>query len=147
MQDDYNFNPSPVEGPSKSEGSNLPVKAFPTSKGELLANRLNQKTSNLHAVVEEILLNNMDDPELKEYLEAWDDDMSVTGKCQFDDFKAAERLQELSNLKMIEDAKTTVIMKSMIVVLRRFGQTRKQRIATAQSDADKAARAAGLAGE
>ena len=135
------------EAPTQ-EGTNLPVKALPNTKAGMLAERLNKSAANLHDMVEQVLLDNMDDPKLEGYLKPWEDAQSVTGKCMYDDFKAAERLQELSKGNpLITDVKTTVILKSMTVVLRRFGQTRRQRIATAEAQADRAAARSGYVGE
>jgi len=144
-------NTQPYDFKADSDGaepSNLPVRSFPKSKGEMLAARLNNTAASLNAAVEDALLANMEDPDVKAHLEAWDDAQSVTGKCMYDDFKAAERIQQLSEgITVITDVKTSVILRALNVVLRRFGQTRKQRIATAQMAAEASARAQGLAGE
>lgn len=124
----------------------LPVKPMPKTKAEMLAARLNQKSNTLNDIVEQILLDNIEtDDKLGTYLEAWDNESAVTGRCDYDDVMAAQRIMELSNGGIPNTVKLSTVKLALGVALRRYGLARKQRIEKARREAEKAAAAAGAA--
>lgn len=123
----------------------LPVKSFPTNKAEMLAERLNQKSNTLNDIVETILLDNVDEDEaLRKFLEAWDNDNAVTGRCDYDDVMATHRIMDLAKGALPENIKLATVKLALGVALRRYGLTRKQRIEKARREAEAQASAAGV---
>lgn len=106
---------------------NTAIAVMPRSKSELLARRLNQKANNFNDIVEQIYLDNAEDDILAHWLEAMDNDDSHTGKLAFDQNHAAERLIELSG-NTLAGAKSAQVLKSLNVVLKRYGLTPQQRL-------------------
>lgn len=128
--------------------SNLPVTPMPRTKAALLAQRLNKSARDFNDMVEQVLLENIDDQELGDYLEAADNDKAVTGRCDYDDVMAAHRIKELAygmEIIPVAEEKIATIKRALGVALRRYGLTRKQRVQKSMHDAERAAAAAGVA--
>jgi hypothetical protein len=98
---------------------------------ELLASRISGFDANINDLVDAIHIVLFDEnPLYKRYLYAVHDSQAVTGALVYDNSEAIRIIKEYAIEKGIEgvkDENLATIGKAMNVVLRRFGQSRKQR--------------------
>jgi hypothetical protein len=113
--------------PDTSMVSPVPL---PTTRGDLVVLRkLKAKLKPLNDQVEEVVEQLIEDEKFNRYLQAVYDEQAVEGSCAADNIGAAIMIRE----KAIElglplaDEKWATISKSLGVVLRRYGISRKER--------------------
>jgi|SoiMethySBSTD1v2_1073268.scaffolds.fasta_scaffold470461_2 hypothetical protein len=103
---------------------------LPETATEFLAHRKMKATRSLKDQVEDVHIALYDDKSYKALLEAVYNEQAVEGSLAADDFKAAELIREKAKqMNYVELAvqKLATIAKTLGVVLRRYGASRKER--------------------
>ncbi|RPI36438.1 MAG: hypothetical protein EHM67_12695 [Hyphomicrobiaceae bacterium] len=117
--------------PTIDVGRRRPPAPLPPNSRELMARRIIRGLPNLNDVVEPILLSLYDNAGFRKLLSAVYDGDAEEGSCAADDFKAAEMLRDKAKSidpnSLLSRAKLATIVKSMKVIQRRYGASRKQR--------------------
>jgi hypothetical protein len=107
---------------------------LPSSQKELLANRKLKHEMTLNDHVDAIHVVLWEDEEYRNLLEAVYDEDATEGSLSYDNFKAADRIREYARENTrdpyLKDRVLASIVKSLNVVLRRYGYSRKERART-----------------
>lgn len=114
----------------------LPGKPLPQTVVDFQKCRLVPFKRLLNDMVEELLVKCFENDTFKRYLEGTYDEQCVEGSLAADNFRAAEIIRELGKKEKspVGNEKLATIVKSMGVVLRRYGQSRKERRQTVDGE-------------
>jgi hypothetical protein len=112
-----------------SNTNHLPGAPLPNSVVELQARRLTPFKRLLNDMVEELHTKCYEDEKYRAYLEGVWDEQCVEGSLAADNFKAAEmiRARATKENSPVAREKLATLVKSLGIVLRRYGLSRKER--------------------
>jgi hypothetical protein len=105
-----------------------PPKLPDTVSGALSHRRLKQRPT-LNDEIESLMLSAWEDEQFQSYLDAVYDEQAVEGSLSIDNAKAAELLRDkaIKTGSRVGQEKLATIVKSLNVVLRRYGFSRNER--------------------
>ena len=104
--------------------------ALPPTVSALIEGRKSRKTATLNDMVDTIHLNLWEDPEYREFLDAVHREDAVEGDLFCDDIRASEMIREKASAegnRYVAKKNLATIRKSLLVVLRRYGISRRER--------------------
>ena len=107
------------------------IKPIPRTSQGLLAQRMNQKTFNLHDQVEQIVTDLIPKDEFFNLIDAVYPEQSIEGSLLADDHEAARMVREYgkaNGFPVVAHQKIQTLMRSIKVVLRRYKLGRGQRL-------------------
>ena len=112
-----------------SNSERLPGAPLPASVVELQARRLVPFKRLLNDMVEELHTKCYENEKYRAYLDGVWDEQCVEGSLAADNFKAAEMIRERATKdgSPVKGEKLATIVKSLGIVLRRYGLSRKER--------------------
>lgn len=105
--------------------------SLPATRGDLLANRKGDPVRTLNDHIEDIHIILYEDGTYQRFLDAVYDEDAVEGSLAADNLEAARMIREYARQDnrntYVGDKKLVTISKSLGVVLRRYGMSRKER--------------------
>ena len=110
-----------------------PVRELPSTQAELLAMRKAMREPTLNDHIDDLHVILWNDPSYRRALDSVYDEDALEGSLSADNFVAATKLRDYAvahNNAHVEHRKLATIVKSLAVVLRRYGITRKERSLT-----------------
>src|SRR5262245_65643838 len=102
---------------------------LPDTVSDVLARRKLKQRPTLNDEVESLMLSVWEDDQFQSYLDAVYDEQAVEGSLSIDNAKAAELIREKATAigNRVSQEKLATIVKSLNVVLRRYGFSRNER--------------------
>lgn len=107
------------------------VKQIPRTSAGLLAQRINQKAVNLHDQVEQIVTDLVTNDTFYGFIDAVYPEQAVEGSIAADNHEAARMVREYAKengYPVVAHQKIQTLIRSLNVVLRRYGLARNQRL-------------------
>ena len=104
--------------------------ALPNTVQDLINARKTKSKMTLNDQIESIHMSLWEEPAYKRYLDAVYSEQAVEGDLFVDDIEAARMIRAYAKEKgvtYVREQKLATIRKSLLVVLRRFGTTRRER--------------------